>query len=70
MANIRHGEPRPSSPPKPILPLQVLSVTPSSGSKDANGAAPIKVTFNEKLAATTPLPTLSPKVDGSWSDLR
>jgi lipoprotein-anchoring transpeptidase ErfK/SrfK len=54
-------------PPKPILPLQVLSVTPSSGSKDANGAAPIEVTFNEALATTTPLPTLSPKADGSWT---
>jgi hypothetical protein len=52
---------------KPIPPLQILSVTPSVGAQNVNGAAPIKVTFNETLAATTPLPTLYPKVDGSWT---
>jgi hypothetical protein len=53
--------------PKPAVPLRILSVTPSSGSQDANGAAPVKITFNQALAATTPLPTLSPKIDGSWT---
>jgi hypothetical protein len=55
------------APPKPVPPLRILSVTPSSGSQDVNGAAPVKITFNEVLAATTPLPTLSPKIDGSWT---
>jgi hypothetical protein len=58
---------KPAAPPKPIAPLRILSVTPSSGSHHANGAAPVKITFNEVLAATTPLPTLSPKIDGSWT---
>jgi L,D-transpeptidase catalytic domain/Bacterial Ig-like domain len=56
-----------SAPDKPIPPLQILSVTPSSGAKEANGASPITVTFNEKLAANSPLPTLYPKIDGDWS---
>jgi hypothetical protein len=70
-ANIRPAASESASakptPPKPTAPLQVLSVTPSGGTKDANGAAPIEVTFNEALATTSPLPTLSPKVDGSWT---
>jgi hypothetical protein len=53
--------------PKPVAPLQIVSVTPSTGSRHANGAAPVTITFNEPLAAGTPLPTLSPKIDGNWS---
>jgi len=56
-----------SAPVKAIPPLRILAVSPSSGAKGVNGADPITVTFNEKLAATSPLPTLYPKVDGSWS---
>jgi L,D-transpeptidase catalytic domain/Bacterial Ig-like domain len=56
-----------SAPVKPLPPLRILSVTPSSGAKGVNGAAPIKVTFSEKLAANSPLPTLSPNVEGNWS---
>jgi hypothetical protein len=55
------------TPPKPVAPLQILSVTPSSGSQDANGAEPITITFNEALATTSPLPALSPKITGSWT---
>jgi len=55
------------TPAKPVAPLQILSVTPSSGAQDANGAEPIKITFNEALATTSPLPTLSPKIDGTWT---
>ena len=56
-----------STPVKAVPPLQIISVTPSSDAKGVNGADPITVTFNEKLAATSPLPTLYPKVAGSWS---
>jgi hypothetical protein len=52
---------------KPLPPLQILSVSPSSGAKYVNGAGTITVTFNEKLADDSPLPTLSPAVKGSWS---
>jgi lipoprotein-anchoring transpeptidase ErfK/SrfK len=58
---------KPSAPAKAVAPLQVMSVTPASGAKDANGAAPVKVTFNEALSTTTPLPALSPKIDGTWT---
>ena len=51
---------------QPAVPLQVLSVTPVSGAKRVNGAAPIKVQFSAPLAANTPMPTLSPRINGSW----
>jgi len=54
-------------PAKPVPPLRILSVTPSSGARGVNGASPITVTFNEKLAANSPLPALYPKIDGNWS---
>ncbi len=55
------------APVKPLAPLQILSVTPSSSTQGVDGADPIKVTFNEKLAANSPLPALSPKIAGTWS---
>ena len=51
---------------QPAVPLQVLSVTPASGAKGVNGAAPIKVQFSAPLAANTTMPTLSPHITGSW----
>jgi peptidoglycan hydrolase-like protein with peptidoglycan-binding domain len=58
---------KPTAPPKPLAPLQVVAVTPADGGKDANGAAPIKITFNEAVAASTTMPTVVPKVSGTWS---
>ena len=37
----------------PAVPLQVLSVSPGSGAKGVNGAAPIRVQFSAPLAAST-----------------
>jgi peptidoglycan hydrolase-like protein with peptidoglycan-binding domain len=51
---------------RPAVPLQLLSVTPTSGAKGVNGASPIKVQFSAPLAANTPMPTLSPHIAGSW----
>jgi L,D-transpeptidase catalytic domain/Bacterial Ig-like domain len=51
---------------QPAVPLQVLSVTPASGAKGVNGAAPIMVQFSAPLASDTPMPTLSPHIKGSW----
>jgi peptidoglycan hydrolase-like protein with peptidoglycan-binding domain len=62
------GNSRPVAHAKPALParpLRVVSVTPGD-SHGVNGAAPIKVTFSSALAPTTPLPSLSPKIAGSW----
>ena len=50
----------------PAAPLKVVSVSPGGGARDVNGAAAIKVTFSSALAPQTPLPTLSPKIAGSW----
>ncbi len=50
----------------PAVPLQVLSVTPGSGTKGVNGAAPIRVQFSAPLAASTPMPRLSPSIAGRW----
>jgi peptidoglycan hydrolase-like protein with peptidoglycan-binding domain len=54
----------PSAPP--VGPLRLLSVSPAGGTHDANGGAPITLTFSSALSRSTPLPTLSPKVGGSW----
>ena len=51
---------------QPAAPIQVLSVTPASDAKNVNGAAPIKVQFSAPLAASTPMPTLSPHIAGGW----
>jgi hypothetical protein len=50
----------------PVIPLKVVSVTPSGGAHGVNGAAPIVVKFSTALSPSTPLPTLSPSVKGSW----
>jgi peptidoglycan hydrolase-like protein with peptidoglycan-binding domain len=50
----------------PAVSLQVQSVTPAGGAKGVNGAAPIRVQFSAPLAASTPMPTLSPHIAGSW----
>ena len=50
----------------PAAPLRVVSVTPAGGTHGANGGAPVKVTFSSALAPSSPLPTLSPKISGSW----
>jgi peptidoglycan hydrolase-like protein with peptidoglycan-binding domain len=41
-------------------------VTPAGGTNGVNGGAPVKVTFSSALAPRSPLPTLSPRVSGSW----
>ncbi len=51
---------------QPAIPLQLLSVTPAAGAKGVNGANPIRVQFSAPLAASTPMPTLSPHITGSW----
>jgi lipoprotein-anchoring transpeptidase ErfK/SrfK len=56
----------PAAPARPVVPLRIVSVTPNDGTTQANGAAPIKVTFNEPVAANTHRPTLSPPTVGNW----
>lgn len=51
---------------QPAVPLRVLSVTPAAGARGVNGADPIRVQFSAPLAASTPMPQLSPQIPGSW----
>jgi peptidoglycan hydrolase-like protein with peptidoglycan-binding domain len=51
---------------KPAGPLHLLSVSPAGGTQDANGGAPVTLTFSSALSPATPLPTLSPKIAGTW----
>lgn len=60
----RHGSPSPSK--HPALPLRVMSVSPSAGARDVNGAEPITVVFSAPLASDSPMPKLSPAVSGTW----
>jgi hypothetical protein len=56
----------PAVPAAPAGPLRVISITPGRDATGVNGAAAIKVTFSSPLAPSTPLPTLSPAIAGSW----
>ncbi|MHB1593906.1 MAG: Ig-like domain-containing protein [Streptosporangiaceae bacterium] len=47
-------------------PEHIVSVTPSNGSTGVNGADAITVTFSEPLSATSPMPTVSPAIKGTW----
>jgi peptidoglycan hydrolase-like protein with peptidoglycan-binding domain len=47
-------------------PMHVVSVTPSADSDGVNGAGQITVTFSSDLLPSTPLPSLSPQIPGSW----
>jgi peptidoglycan hydrolase-like protein with peptidoglycan-binding domain len=51
---------------KPADPIQVLSVSPATGAKNVNGTDQIRVQFSAPLAASTPMPTVSPHITGSW----
>ena len=50
----------------PVGPLRLLSVSPAGGTSQANGGAPVTLTFSSALSPSTPLPTLTPKIAGSW----
>jgi peptidoglycan hydrolase-like protein with peptidoglycan-binding domain len=55
-----------AAPSAVARPLRLLSVSPAGGTHDVNGGAPITLTFSSALSPSTPLPTLSPKIAGSW----
>jgi hypothetical protein len=47
-------------------PFRVMSVTPSPGSRNADGSLPVRVTFSAPPAARSPMPAVTPDVPGSW----
>ncbi len=55
-----------AAPSATAEPLRLLSVSPAGGTHDANGGGPVTLTFSSALSPSTPLPTLSPKIAGSW----
>ena len=54
-------------PLQPAAGLQLVSVTPAVGAKGVNGTNPIRVQFSAPLAASSPMPTLSPSIAGHWA---
>ena len=60
----------PAAVTKPLQPaagLQLVSMTPAAGTRGVNGTNPIRVQFSAPLAASSPMPTLSPSVPGHWT---
>src|SRR5580704_12239833 len=46
--------------------LRVLSITPGNSAEAVTAANPVRVVFSAPLAASSPLPTFSPPVEGTW----
>jgi peptidoglycan hydrolase-like protein with peptidoglycan-binding domain len=65
-ASGRNGGAAKEAASKAKVPLRVVSVTPAAGTQAVNGAAPIKVTFSTALAADSSMPTVRPRIAGSW----
>ncbi|MGN6792304.1 MAG: Ig-like domain-containing protein, partial [Streptosporangiaceae bacterium] len=59
-------QPAKSHSPVPKVPVQVVSITPADGATAVNGAAEIRVEFSAPLSPGSPMPTLKPKIDGTW----
>jgi L,D-transpeptidase-like protein/Big-like domain-containing protein len=51
---------------KKAEPVRLVSVSPGNGSTGVNGAAPITVAYSGPVTKNTPLPTLTPRIAGSW----
>jgi len=54
-------------PLQPAAGLQLVSMSPATGTRGVNGASPIQVQFSAPLAASSPMPTLSPSIPGNWT---
>jgi hypothetical protein len=50
-----------------ISPLSVVSLTPGNGTASVDTAAPIVVDLSSPLAPGSPMPTITPSVNGYWS---
>ena len=45
---------------------RVLSVSPAEGATGVNGGSQVRVVFSAALSASSPMPTLTPAIAGSW----
>jgi len=57
---------RPAHTVHPAPPLRVTAMSPASGAHDVNGTRPVRVTFSAPLAASSPMPKVSPAIPGTW----
>jgi len=48
-------------------PIRLTAITPGRQASGIDGADPIVVTFSGAMSASTPKPTITPSVPGSWS---
>jgi L,D-transpeptidase catalytic domain len=55
--------------PAPVVPLRVVSVSPRPGAVTVSYEPTITVQLSSPLAASSPLPALSPRVQGSWQEV-
>jgi L,D-transpeptidase catalytic domain len=56
----------PGRGPGSVTTLQVLSVSPDNSADPLTAANPVRIVFSAPLRATSPLPTFSPALAGSW----
>ena len=61
-AQVKHFKPL-----QPAAGLQLVSMTPAVGANGVNGTSSIRVQFSAPLAASSPMPTLSPSIPGHWA---
>ncbi len=54
-------------PLQPAAGLQLVSMSPAAGTQGVNGLSPIRVQFSAPLAASSPMPALSPSIPGNWT---
>ncbi len=54
-------------PLQPAAGLQLVSISPAAGAQGINGLSPIRVEFSAPLAASSPMPALSPSIPGDWT---
>ena len=67
---LRSKAPTASANPKPrIVPLNVVGTSPAGGAGSVAPSSTITVDLSTALAAASPMPTLTPPVAGSWSEL-
>ncbi len=62
-----NGSPASASSSPKVVPLRVIGTTPAPGATGVASSSTITVALSTPLAATSPMPTLTPPVAGTWS---
>lgn len=53
-----------TSPPA----LRLVAMEPANGATGVSATEPISLTFSSPLSSSSPLPTITPSIEGSWSE--